>query len=132
MQPSILRNQPDVGRHFTHHVLADAARGIAGEFYEQMATGQKYRGKLHPKARKAANDFYKAWPDQKLFVEARWQEFIDTARSALAAMLGRPDLSETVKADIHEALRLDSLVNPRKLSPEAALAASITANIPKR
>jgi len=127
-----LINQPDVGRHFTHHAIAKAARGIAGEFWEQMATGQKYRGKLHPNARKAANDFYKAWPDQDLFVEARWHEFIDTARGAMTALLGRKDLSEQVKADIHDALRLDTLVNPRKLSPEAALAQTITANIPKR
>jgi hypothetical protein len=132
MQPAILRNEPTAGRKFVHHVVADAARGIAGEFWEQMATGKRYRGKVHPKAKKAADDFYKAWPDQQLFIDARWHEFKETATQALTVLLGRPDLAESVKADIHEALRLNGLVQPRRLSPEAQAGQTIQDLMTKR
>lgn len=117
-----LRNQPDVGRHFVHHLIGSTARELAAEFWEQMCSGQKRMRKVHPNVHRGAAKFRKAWPDQNVFVEARWNEFIDAATGALNLLLGRPDLSDTVKAEINEALRLNNLVRPRRLSPEAELA----------
>lgn len=118
------------GQHFTHEVIADVAKGIAGEFWEQMATGAKVRrGKGTLATFNAANRFWKAWPDAEVFVGARWHEFIEPARGALTLMLGNPNsrLTPDEKDKVFEALRLDGLVNPRKLSREAEAAAEIAA-----
>lgn len=120
-----LRNEPDVGRHFVHHLIATTAKELAAEFWEQMCSGQKRMRKVHPKVHEGSRKFRAAWPDQDVFVEARWNEFIDVATGALTLLLGKPDLNETSKAEINEALRLNNLVRPRKLSPEAELAGNL-------
>lgn len=105
-----------------HHQIADTAKGLAGEFWEQMATGTKGRGGLRLKAVRGANRFYKQWPNRETFVGLKWPDFIPTARQALQLLLGKPGLPDAVKADIHAALLLDGTVNPKSLSPEASAA----------
>lgn len=122
MSRKLLINEPDVGKKFTHHGLAEVARGIAAEFWEQMCTGTKLNGRIHPNTAKSTAAFRASWPDQQAFVDAKWHEFINTARSSLAMLLGRKDIADAVKADISEILRLDSLVNPRKVHPLAKAA----------
>lgn len=128
----LAENAP-VGQHFTHKLIGETAKDLAGEFWEQMATGAKVRrGKGTLATYNAANAFYRAWPDQLLFVDARWYEFIDCARGALVAVLGNPAslLSQAQKDEIAEALLLDGTVNPKKLTPEAEAAITARAKAP--
>jgi hypothetical protein len=133
MTHALLRNQPDVGRKFVHHLLADVAKGIAAEFWDQMCSGAKTRGRIHPDTQRRANEFRKTWPDQTAYAELQWPKFVDSARVSLAMLLGKPGFSEVAKAEIKEALDLDALANPRKLSPEAAAAQELAKlTTPKR
>ena len=120
--PAILRNEPDVGRKFVHHAIAAVAKELTAEFWDQMCTGAQRRGRVHPDTQRRANEFRASWPDQAQYVELQWPKFIDTARNALAMLLGKPDVNEVAKAEIKDALDTDALANPRKLSPEAQLA----------
>lgn len=133
MIPSILRNEPDVGRKFTHHLVAATAKEITAEFWDQMCTGAKTNGRVHPDTQRRALEFRANFPDQAAYVESQWPKFIDTAKAAMAMLLGKPGFSEVAKAEIKEALDLDALANPRKLHPEAAAAqATQKLIIPKR
>lgn len=115
--------QPTAARGIVHEQIADTAKGIAGEFWEQMATGTKRRGKMSKAAGDAANKFHAAWPHQKLFIQLKWPEFVNAARGAMVALLGKPSTPEALKAQIKEALQLDGIYNPRHLAPEAVLGA---------
>lgn len=125
---------PQHAKGVVHHQIADTAKGLAGEFWEQMATGTKGRGGLRLKAVRGANRFYKQWPNRETFVGLKWPDFIDTARQALQLLLGNPSTPEAVKADIHHVLLLDGTVNPKTLSREAQIAAKAAASLrqPKR
>ena len=75
-----------------HRLVAEAAKGIAAEFYERAARDDA---------------FYNHYPSMKFFVEREWHLFIKEARSALGKMLAMPNYSETMKEQIHEALVAD-------------------------
>ena len=75
-----------------HRMVAEAAKGIAAEWYENAAHD---------------NAFYNHYPSMKYFVEREWHLFIQHARSALGKMLALPNYSEAMKAQIHEALIAD-------------------------
>jgi hypothetical protein len=123
---------PQHAKGIVHHQIADTAKGLCGEFWEQMATGAKGRGAMSLKAARGANRFYKKWPSRETFVGLKWPDFIPTARQALQLLLGKPGIPEAVKADIHAALLLDGTINPKTLAPEAAQAHALLARQPKR
>ncbi len=115
-----------------HHLIAEVAKGLAGEFWEQMATGRR---EFHRReeVRQTANKFYRRWPVQKAFVFRKWPLFLVPARDTLTAMLGDPRRSEVMKAEIAEALHLNNLVAPKQLSPEALVVEAMKKNDqPKR
>ena len=56
-----------------HKEVRKIARGIAAAAYEDLARDDV---------------FYKAYPDQKKFVERHWKNFIGAARKSLVQMLG--------------------------------------------
>lgn len=112
---------PVQARGVVHHLIADTAKGLAAEFWEQMATGRK-DSVYTQKARNQANQFYRTWPSQKAFVFRRWDHFINAARSSLTLLLESKTLPQMAKDDIAEALLLDGTVNPKRMSPQAAVA----------
>lgn len=127
---------PVRAKGIVHKVIAEVAKGLAGEFWEQMATGARPRSNLRAKTRNMANKFYRRWPNRETFVALNWSgdDFISAARQSLVLLLGKPGFSEVAKAEIKEALELDGLINPKALSAEAA-AAELTRSVlsnPKR
>lgn len=87
-------------RGMVHKLVADTAKELAATAYEGMALRH--------------DDFYQYWPDQKKFVQLRWQSFVQPAREQLAEMLGLPDsmVSQEQKRDIYDALLKNAAVNP--------------------
>lgn len=83
-----------------HKLIAETAKELAYTVYEEMAH---------------TDQFYKTWPNNHLFVAARWQSFIQTARTHLAELL-HPDnhhkTDENQRQEIYEALKLNAAVNP--------------------
>lgn len=103
-----------------HKQIAEVAKGLAGEFWEQMATGSKGRGGLSLKSARGANRFYKQNPDREAFVTFSWPKFVDTARQSMVLLLTKPGFPDLAKMDVREALLLDGTINPKRMSPEAA------------
>lgn len=91
-----------------HHQIATTAKGLARVYWEQTAT--------------KSNEFYKLCRDEDRFVETNWSEFIPIARSILTDMLAMTHtasgerITEKMKADIYDALKLDGAINARKVS----------------
>lgn len=77
---------------YCHKMIKEVAQGITAHFYETAARDDK---------------FYKQFPNAKRFIAAYWQHMIDPARNTLVYMLGQPQYSDQVKAEIHQALLLD-------------------------
>jgi hypothetical protein len=75
---------------FTHKLIAATAREFAGAFYEEAASG--------------SDDFFKYYPNQRMFVRREWKRFVEVARKQLAAMLGFSTTPEWQKEEIFEAL----------------------------
>lgn len=111
--------QPDFVQHAVHFLVREVADGLAGEFWDQMVGNRKTMGEA---GRKRANRFYRENPRRAEFVTQKWPQFIITARQTLVLLLGKPGFDERAKADIYDALLLDSTFNPRKLSREAQAA----------
>lgn len=78
----------------THVLIERTAKGIAAEAYEDMAH---------------TNEFFAEWPRRRTFVQKNWPMFVDHARQALIQLLAQPDLPETSKASIYEALCIDGV-----------------------
>lgn len=85
-----------------HILVREVALGMAGVLYENLMQD---------------NTRYEKWkkicPDltpkklEKLFITHAWPAFIDAARSQLTDMLTMPNVPESQKSEIHEALVLD-------------------------
>lgn len=75
-----------------HKFIKETAREFAGAFYDAAARDDV---------------FYKYYPSEKGFIAREWGRFVPHARSILAQMLARSDVSEHEKSTIHEALQLD-------------------------
>ena len=69
-----------------HKSIRKIAREIAGAAYEEFACDDV---------------FFKAYPDQKYFVERHWKNFINQARQSITAMLGG-DYPDSMKEDLFE------------------------------
>jgi hypothetical protein len=48
------------------------------------------------------------WPDQQVYVTICWPHFYKEARRQMVMMLGRTDVSETMKARIYDAIMEDA------------------------
>lgn len=94
-----------------HKLVAKTAQEIAAEVYEVLASN---------------NNFFKAYPKQRIFVNKCWSQFLGDARKALTRML-QPDpnsdplhptyrFSEHIRNEIFEALCLEGELkaNPPK------------------
>lgn len=76
-----------------HALVKKTAEEMAGAFYELQASRD--------------NRFYRAWPNQRLFIQRNWRNFIVTARQVLGTMLGRASTTPEAKVQIYEALTRD-------------------------
>jgi hypothetical protein len=76
-------------KRFAHELIANTAKDMAACFYEEAAHD---------------NDFYRFYPNQKMFIAREWKRFVEHARKQLAEMLGRSDIPEHQKEFIHDAL----------------------------
>lgn len=92
---------PRRAKGMTHKLIADTAKGMAGEHYEQLARN---------------NRFYAAWPDQAEYVRQKWELYLDVARQVLTAMLGDPNRPEDQKEVIADAILRDGAVNPKRMA----------------
>jgi hypothetical protein len=92
---------PQRARGMVHKMIADVAKGCAGEHYEELARDDR---------------FYKRWPKPKAFIAHNWRLYVDIARTILAGMLGNPEIPEKRKELIHGALLLDGVLNPRRMA----------------
>lgn len=79
-----------------HKLVKETAMELAGAFYEVTA------GK--------SNEFYAAFPNQKMFIRKEWQKFVMVARNVLGHMLGLQSTPEGQKQQIY-----DALINDMKL-----------------
>jgi hypothetical protein len=76
-------------------MLYNDAKQIAGVFHG-MNRSAKFR----------AN-----WPDEYLFAETNWKNFVEAARQMYAAELGKPKVSESNKRKMHLALVIEAEVS---------------------
>lgn len=95
-------------RGMVHFQVADTAKGLAREYWEQSAT--------------RSNDFYAIWKDPDSFVDRNWADFISIARSALTSLLADTMTDEKTKEQIYDALLKDQSVNVRRIAnPQSKL-----------
>lgn len=101
---------PVKAKGVVHKLVADTAKEFARTIYEEGASH--------------SNEFYKTWPSMEGFVRARWQSFIQPARTHLAELL-HPDYesvtTEEMRQQIHEALLLNAAANPAQNSVDKLL-----------
>jgi hypothetical protein len=83
-------------KSFAHRTVANLQVAMAHQVYDQRASTD--------------NEFYKQWPSATQFVNMIAPMLRDEARSILAGLLTRHDVSDAEKAEIHEALCLDAEV----------------------
>lgn len=96
-----------------HKLVAKVAREAAGELYETLM---------------GDNQFYEVWKKRNpglspkaleaKFVATKWGACIPFARATLAHLLSRPDIDNSLKDDIMEALVLDSTLRRGRVSRE--------------
>lgn len=84
--PTLKRPKP---QKFAHTLVAETAKELAGEFYEEAAHD---------------DTFFKFYPEQKIFIKREWHRFVETARVSLSKMLGVSVVNEEQKAIILDAL----------------------------
>lgn len=92
---------PMKAKGVVHKMIADTAKGMAEAHYELLAK---------------QNAFYRRYPDVTVFVHSCWPHYIHVARQTLTGMLGSPQYSEEMKAEIADALMRDGAVNPKKMA----------------
>lgn len=98
--------RPVQAKGVVHKLVAETAKEFARTVYEEGASH--------------SNEFYAQWPTVEGFVRARWQSFIQPARSHLAEMLHprfHGSTTQEMRDQIHEALLLNAAVNPAYNSP---------------
>lgn len=84
---------------YTHSLVYQTAREMAGELYEMWAKDDA---------------FYRQWPNEKRFIKAWWPNLTGEAYDALVKMLGCPDdrVSPLLKEKIYEAVIGHRTLNP--------------------
>ena len=85
-------------RIVTHVSIENAARQLAGEFFE-LCRSNRFRGFWGLKDR-----------DQDHFIDENWFLFVDAARQAMVELLGKSNTPEHVKEEIHQALCQENAV----------------------
>lgn len=96
--------RPMKAKGVVHKMVADTAKGCAGEAWEKLAR---------------QNRFYKAYPSREAFVEKHWPDYISVARTILVGMLGNPKYTQAMKDEIFDAVLRDGAVNPKKMAKPA-------------
>lgn len=97
-------DKPMKAKGVVHKMIADTAKGIAREQWQQLAM---------------QNRFYKAYPDVEAFVRIHWPKYIEMARFILVGMLGNPKYDQSWKDQIHDAILRDGAVNPKAMAKPA-------------
>lgn len=95
---------PMRAKGIVHEQIAKTAKGLAQEQWAILAR---------------QNAFYRRWPKVEVFVDKNWPEYVNMARQILTGMLGSPRYSAEMKADIHNALLLDGVINPKEMAEPA-------------
>lgn len=95
---------PMRAKGMVHKMIADVAKGCAGEQWETLAK---------------QNAFFKVYPKRRRFVQANWDKYVPVARQMLTGMLGDPKRPTHEKDAILEALKLDGTVNPKEMAEPA-------------
>ena len=90
---------------FCHKMVKEVAMSAAGELYETLM---------------GDNRFYEEWkrqnPDvsakvrEKRFIEKNWGKCLEFARTTLTIMLRDPNVAESLKEEIFDALTKDALL----------------------
>lgn len=100
---------------FCHKAVRQVAQVAAGELYESLMSD---------------NRLYEVWQKsnpgltgkalESRFIAKNWGKCIEFACATMALMLRRPDISESVKAEIFEALKLDASIPIGRMAPGRA------------
>lgn len=83
----------------THSLLAQTAREIAAEFYEEAAR---------------IDGFYALHKSQRQFVKRHWKHFVSQAYDSLVQVLGQSDdrVHPSLKEKVYEAILAHRTLNP--------------------
>ena len=91
-----------MGKSVAHRMVAETAKGMAGELYETMMRD---------------NVWYAVWKRQNpgasvkalesRFIAKNTRQLLPTARATLASMLADPSIPDLMKREIYDALVLD-------------------------
>lgn len=95
---------PQKAKGMVHKLVADTAKGLAKEHYDQLALN---------------NRFYKAHPNVEHFSFRKWPLYVDMARQILTEMLNLPQYDQATKDLIADALFKDGAVNPKRMAEPA-------------
>lgn len=101
-----------------HPMIRATAIEMAGELYDlMMKNNQQYAEwkRMHPELNIAQLEIR--------FLELKWPELIEDARTTLARMLGS-GISEELKMQIHDALVKDNALRHSRLARQAAQVAN--------
>jgi hypothetical protein len=93
-------------------MLRMQAKEIAAAFYDEADTHLFVQDgsdgmMTNPYGQIRSVHFRMVWPSQKLYVAWCWPLFVKDARTTLATMLGRRDVSEHMKEEIYVALQAE-------------------------
>lgn len=98
-----------------HKAIRKVAQEAAGQLYETLM---------------ADNVVFEEWKKQNpglsekaletRFITKNWGRCIEFARATLGSLLGRPDISDEVKREIHEVLVLDAQLRVGRVAPGRA------------
>lgn len=94
-------------RRACHHLLRTTAREMAGALYDEI---MKDNARFSVWKQVAADAEHICSPKdlETRFIDLMWPNLIEQARVALAQALTSPNLPESAKSEIHEALVLDN------------------------
>ena len=95
---------------YCHKEVRRIAKELAGAAYESFAQNDA---------------FHDMWPNQNLFIAKRWKNFVGIARSTLVYMLGQPEHSDAMKADLYEIIIADRELQQVQTVPASQLASSL-------
>lgn len=88
----------------THKLFRKTAMAICAAAYEELAKD---------------NNFFRAWPVGRRFVQLHWPQFLSLARQHLIEALGQPNLPEAAKEEIFDAILKDRALQQR-IAPGSA------------
>lgn len=122
MAADAMKSRPQVGKgpeYHCHPMIRATAIEMAGELYDLMMKNnpqwQEWK-QMHPELHSLAEYEIR-------FLELKWPELIEDARTTLARMLGS-GIPEELKMQIHDALVKDNALRHARLARQAAQVAN--------